>query len=416
MFYMAAPQARGKSAGDNIFAANGRAVALAKEIGEENVVNATIGAILNDAGELVVLDVVKKAYEELTPFEWASYSPISGLPDYLNICIDECFGESRPEGYIRAVATPGGSGAIHHAIHNYTAPGDEVLVTDWHWGAYKTLIDDPKRVPGFYQLFTADGHFNKESLRTEVRRVLKKQNSVLVILNGIANNPTGYSLTDDEWKEAVDVLSEEVKGTEKKAILLPDVAYLDYSGERQASRRFFKCFGGLPQNVLVVIAYSLSKGFTLYGQRLGAMIGVTSDKDVAQEFADVNQYASRATWSNCNTAAQNLMIHIYKDPAKAQELIEERLKYYRLIQDRAAIFMAEAKEVGLKVVPYVSGFFISIPVKESKKVSDFLEKKHVFLVPMEKGLRLAVCSVPTRKMKGIATKVAEAIKEAGIVQ
>ena len=238
----------------------------------------------------------------------------------------------------------------------------------------------------------------------------------MVILNGIANNPTGYSLTDDEWKEAVDVLSEEVKGTEKKAILLPDVAYLDYSGERQASRRFFKCFGGLPQNVLVVIAYSLSKGFTLYGQRLGAMIGVTSDKDVAQEFADINQYASRATWSNCNTAAQNLMIHIYKDPAKAQELIEERLKYYRLIQDRAAIFMAEAKEVGLKVVPYVSGFFISIPVKESKKVSDFLEKKHVFLVPMEKGLRLAVCSVPTRKMKGIATKVAEAIKEAGIVQ
>ena len=27
MFYMAAPQAKGKSAGDNIFAANGRAVA-----------------------------------------------------------------------------------------------------------------------------------------------------------------------------------------------------------------------------------------------------------------------------------------------------------------------------------------------------------------------------------------------------
>lgn len=416
MFSMAAPQAKGKCAEDNIFAANGRAVALAKEIGEENVVNATIGAILDDDGNLVVLDVVKKAYEELLPREWAAYSPIRGLPLYLETCINQCFGDSRPDGYIEACATPGGSGAIHHAIHNYTAPGDEILVTDWHWGAYKTLIDDPKRVVGFFDFLTEEGHFNKASLQKEVHRVLEKQESVLVILNGIANNPTGYSLTDQEWQDVVDVLKAEVEGTEKKAILLPDVAYLDYSGERHACRRFFRAFGHLPKNILVIVAYSLSKGFTLYGQRLGAMIGITSDKDVAKEFADINQYASRASWSNCNTAAQNVMIHIAQDKDKMEELNEERLKYYKLIQNRASIFMKEAEAVGLKVVPYVSGFFISIPVENSRKVSDFLEKKHVFLVPIEKGLRLAVCSVPTEKMKGIATKVKEAIEEAGIVQ
>ena len=43
MYSIAAPHAKGKSAEDNIFAANNRAIALAKEIGVENVTNATVG-------------------------------------------------------------------------------------------------------------------------------------------------------------------------------------------------------------------------------------------------------------------------------------------------------------------------------------------------------------------------------------
>ena len=36
-----------------------------------------------------------------------------------------------------------------------------------------------------------------------------------------------------------------------------------------------------------------SKGFTMYGQRMGAMIGISSDKDVIKEYVDINQYSSR---------------------------------------------------------------------------------------------------------------------------
>ena len=42
MFSVAAPQARGKSAQDNIFAANNRAVALADKIGKDKVINGTV--------------------------------------------------------------------------------------------------------------------------------------------------------------------------------------------------------------------------------------------------------------------------------------------------------------------------------------------------------------------------------------
>ena len=278
------------------------------------------------------------------------------------------------------------------------------------------MIDDNNRKVRTFSFLTEEGHFNKEAFAEAVTDVLSKQDQVVIILNGIANNPTGYCMSVAEWQSAVNVLKEAVKDGDKKAILIPDVAYLDYSGEKQECRKFFKVFGGLPKNILVVCAYTLSKGFTMYGQRMGAMIGISSDKDVIKEFVDINQYTSRATWSNCNSAAQNAMIHICQDPKKMEELDAERAKYFQLIQDRAAIFMKEAKEEGVKFVPYISGFFITIPVTHSQEVCDYLEKENVFMVPLKKGIRLAVCSVSKKKMVGLAHKLAVAIKEAGAEQ
>ena len=131
---VAAPQAKGKSAEDKIFGANNRAVALTEKLGADKVINGTVGSLLDEDGNLVMLDVVQKAYKALTPKEIVAYAPIQGYPDYLEAAIDQCFGESRPDGYIRACATSGGSGVLHHVIHNYSEWGDDILTSDWHWG------------------------------------------------------------------------------------------------------------------------------------------------------------------------------------------------------------------------------------------------------------------------------------------
>ena len=58
----------------------------------------------------------------------------------------------------------------------------------------------------------------------------------------------------------------------------------------------------------------------------------------------------------------------------------------------------------------------AIPLEGAQKVCDCLEKDNVFLVPMKKGIRLAVCSVSKEKMKGLAAKLAAAIETAGVKQ
>lgn len=416
-YSVAAPHARGKEAKDTIFAANGRANQLAAEIGKENVINATIGSILDEDGNLVVLPVVQEELKTLTPQEICAYSPIPGLPKFREACIDQCFGKSRPDAYLCAIATPGGTGALHHAIHNYSEIGDEVLITDWHWGAYDSMIKDNNRRVHSFSFLTEDGHFNTASFEKEVTAILAKQDNIVIILNGIANNPTGYNMPPAEWQACIDVLKKACQDPSKHAILVPDVAYLDYSGPKDQAREFFKVFGNLPKNILVAVAYTLSKGFTLYGQRIGALIGISSDKDVIHEFENINEYSNRATWSNCSSAAENTMIKICSDPKLLKEIEDERHQYFQLIQKRAAIFMKEAPEVGLKVLPYISGFFITIPVSDAAHVCEIAEKnEHTFMVPLAKGIRLAVCSVSLAKMKGLAAKVKRSIDAAGVKQ
>lgn len=171
-----------------------------------------------------------------------------------------------------------------------------------------------------------------------------------------------------------------------------------------------KQFSNLPKNIFVLVAYSMSKGYTLYGQRAGALVGVSSSKDVIDEFVEVAKYSARTAWSNVNRAAMTLLIKVRGDKALQEEIDKERRAFYDLIEARAAIFMEEAKECGLRVVPFQSGFFIAIPVKDSAAVCRELQKELIFGAPVDLGVRLGVCSVPKAKIKGLAAKIKKAIQ------
>lgn len=409
---IAAAHAKGKFAKDPIFAASGAAQAAAKQYGADNVTNATIGAILDENENLVFLPTVEKVFRELSSDEIVAYAPIAGLPDYLECVKTACFGQSIPEGHIGAVATSGGTGAIALAIWNYTNEGDQVLTADWYWGAYNALCADKHRKLVTYKMLTDDLKFNLPALTEKVDSILEKQDNLLWFINTPAHNPTGYSLSDADWDNVLAMFKERAaKG--KNIIIFVDVAYLDFAGEKEETRKFFKKFSNLPSNILVLVGYSMSKGFTLYGQRTGALIGISSDAAVAEEFKNINEYSCRSTWSNINRGAMKTLATIYKDPALLAAVEAERDANYRMIKARADIFTAEAAECGLKPIPYVAGFFTSIPVKNPGAVCEELHKENIFAVPLAAGVRVALCAVTEKKIKGMAAKIKKAIDAVG---
>jgi aromatic-amino-acid transaminase len=53
---------------------------------------------------------------------------------------------------------------------------------------------------------------------------------------------------------------------------------------------------------------------------------------------------------------------------------------------------------------------------DSQKVCDAMEKENIFLVPLGKGIRLAVCSVSKKKITGLAAKLKKTVDAVGAKQ
>lgn len=406
---MVASHARGKILQDVIFGASAAAVEAIKTHGASKVVNGTIGAIMDDEGKLVCFPTVEKVLRSLPIYDLAAYAPIAGLPDYLTAVQDIAFSTHRPEGYIEAVATAGGTGAIYNTIVNYSEIGDTVLTSDWYWGTYNVICNEAGRILDTYELFDEQMNYNMPALTNKVNHILATQDSLLLIINTPAHNPTGYSLSHEDWDNVLDLCREKTKDGKKKITLLVDIAYIDFAGEKHEVREFMEKFSNLPDNIFTIFAFSMSKGFTLYGQRTGAMIGVSSNKEIVTEFVNASKYTGRSTWSNINRGAMATLVEINKDKSLLQAYEAERDALYNTIKERGSIFMKEAAACGLQCLPYKGGFFLSVPSTDSESVCYNLHNDLIFAVPLKRGVRIAVCSIPATKMHGVAEKVLRAV-------
>ena len=205
MTIMAASSREGKTLRDVVFAAGAAAREAAARYGEEKVINATVGCYAGEDEKLACLPVVEQLYRSLPMSDFITYAPPMGLEGYRKAVIDETFEGCRPDGYVDAVATSGGTGAIHIAIANYSEGGDAVLTTDWRWNIYDCLCQEIGRDLHTFSMMDDQGHFNTAAFSAAVSHILHRQDSLLIILNTPANNPTGFALSDAEWADVLEV-------------------------------------------------------------------------------------------------------------------------------------------------------------------------------------------------------------------
>ncbi|MBQ8151469.1 MAG: aminotransferase class I/II-fold pyridoxal phosphate-dependent enzyme [Firmicutes bacterium] len=407
-FILARANGRNVPKEDKNFGISNRAKAMMAEVGEENVINATIGTLMDDEGKLIVLSSVDKVFKELEPADYAAYAPIRGLETYKAAAIKAALGSYEPKGFVEASATPGGTGSLRNTVSIYSEPGDKIMTTDWHWGPYKTISTEIGRDVATFELFDSDRQFNAASFREVSSKLLEEQNSLVIILNTPAHNPTGYSLTDDDWDKVVAVLTEEAAAG-KPIVLLVDAAYIDFAGDEEEYRSFLPKLETMPENVLPIIAYSMSKTYTLYGARCGAMICLAKTAEIAEEFKQICEFSSRGTWSNVTRMGQVILSKIYADEELLAKVSEERAYYRNMLLARGRGFEEEAAKVGLEIVPFDAGFFVSIPCDDPEAVCAKLEKEGVFLIPMGKGIRVSVASISEERCRKLPAMIKAAM-------
>lgn len=405
VFSMVADHAKRPVKPDVIFGTSKQAQDAIKALGFDKVIDSTIGALMDDHGKLTFLNSVIDHVRHLNEDDLGAYAPISGLPDYLEAVKYACFRDYMPKAYIRAVATPGGTGAIKHAVWNYTNAGDTILTSDWFWAPYHTISDEHGRKLTTYKLFNEKGGFNIDSFKEKVDELLAVQDRLLVLINSPSHNPTGYSLTLEEWDAVVAFVKERTQDSHKRIILFVDVAYIDFAGTVQESREFFTRFNNLPDNVLILVGYSMSKGFTLYGMRSGAILCITQNEAVSEEFFHACSHSNRGAWSNGTRAAMRTLTDVINSPELFEKVEAEREGYRLVLEKRCLAFVEEAEKAGLVTVPFSAGFFISIPCSKTFEVYEALKAEHLYVVPLAMGLRFAPCAVSEEKCRQAPARI-----------
>ena len=388
---------------DKIFGISNRAKEAIAKYGKDKVVNGTIGALMDDDGKLIVLKSVDKVFKTLTPDEYAPYAPIGGIPEFKEAIKKAAFGKYEPKGFTEVVATPGGTGGIRNTISNFSAPGDRVLVADWFWAPYRTIATEIGREIQTFKFFDEERKFNIEDFKANVLELLEAQDSLVIIINSPAHNPTGYSLSVDDWRNIKAIFEKTPQN--KHVALFCDVAYIDFAGDEEEYRQFLPVLDEMPENVLPVIGYSASKTFTMYGMRCGAMICIAKTPAIAVEFKSACEFSSRGSWSNCNRAPQTVITKIFADPELKKMVDDERAEYRDMLIRRGRAFEAAAKECGLEMVPFDAGFFASMPMPNPDEVAAELEKENIFLVPLAKGIRASVASMSEENCKMVPARI-----------
>lgn len=404
---MIAPSAKIKCKSDNSFRAALTAKEAIERYGIENVTEVTLGVVKDENGDFATLPTVEEIYRNLPGNELCDYAAIPGIPEFREATIEFTFQGHQPKGtYAKAIATPGGSGAIHHVIYNYVEKDEKYLIPDWCWGPYREMGVECGREYVQYKMFNENNEFDTAAIIEQSKELLKTQDGLVTFFNTPAHNPSGYTMTNEDWKALTDYYREAAEDKSKRIIVLWDMAYTDYAGDKDEVREFLKYFDDMPENMLLLVAFSMSKSFLIYGMRSGALIGVSTSKEVIDEFDCTITYSNRATWSNGSRGAQKVLAEVMADPALKERTDKERQEYADLIAKRAKIFCDEAKEVGLPILPYTAGFFVTLPSSDTFGLVEELKKDLIFSIPLDSGgARFAMSAVPSEKVPGLATKV-----------
>lgn len=380
------PSRRHFDGADPIFTMN--AAAQKAAAAGASVINATMGALLDDDGKFVVLDSVMALYRQLTPMEIAPYAPIAGDPKFILALTQRHWPDLA--GYGVGVATPGGTGALALSLKNLLEPGMTLLTAAPYWSPYATLAVENRMELATVPYPDAGEPLDLDAWRATAERILRAQGRLLLWLNDPCHNPTGRSLSTADRRAVMDLLRD--LSAHGPVTLLLDFAYLDYARDPQTVTDALADYRALGEEgrVLVGACLSLSKAFTLYGARAGALVFPWCTERALFEALSTS---CRGTYSNCARAPMSLLLRMQADAAAHAALAAEHAHWRGMLASRADALDAALRAEGLAGAAWDAGYFVTLPSDDAPALAERLTTEGVYVVPMLGGVRVGICGL-----------------------
>jgi aromatic-amino-acid transaminase len=273
-------------------------------------VNLGVGVYCDDNGKIPLLDCVKRAEHEIA--ERASprgYLPIDGIPVYDKAVQAMLLGadsEIVALGRGVTVQTLGGTGGLKVGADflRKFAPGAQVWISDPSWENHRALFEGAGFVVNTYPYYAPKTHgLDFDGMRAALEMLTAGS---IVVLHACCHNPTGVDPTDEQWSTIIDIVRT------RGLIPFVDIAYqgFDRDIDRDATvvRKFAATAGPL------FVSNSFSKSFSLYGERIGAVTVVATDKDEAARVLSQLKRVVRANYSTPPTHGAQIIATVLGNP------------------------------------------------------------------------------------------------------
>ncbi|WP_238883148.1 aminotransferase class I/II-fold pyridoxal phosphate-dependent enzyme [Clostridium sp. YIM B02551] len=256
------------------------------------------------------------------------------------------------------IVTVGGSEGIDIALRALVGPGDEVIVPEPSFVAYKGCTAFTGATAKVLNLRAED----EFKLTPEIlEKAITPKTKVVIV--PFPNNPTGAIMTREELSGIVDVLKD------KDIIVISDEIYAELSyGNEHVS---IASFPEMKEKTLVINGFS--KAYAMTGWRLGYICGHPVLIDAMKK---IHQYAIMCS----PTTAQYAAIEALKNSdASVEEMVKEYNRRRRVLVDGF-------RKMGLECFEPLGAFYVFPSIKSTGMSSDeFCEKllmeEKVLVVP-----------------------------------
>jgi aromatic-amino-acid transaminase len=273
-------------------------------------VNLGVGVYFDDNGKLPLLQCVQQAENALmathTP---RGYLPIDGIAAYDNAVKALVFGAESDvvrSGRVSTVQAIGGTGGLKIGADflKKVSPNAKVLISDPSWENHRAIFQNAGFEVGNYRYYAAATRsIDFDGMLADLKAAAP---GTIVVLHACCHNPTGYDLTPAQWDQVVEV----VKAGNLTAFL--DMAYQGFGHGIAEDGAVIGKFVAAGLNIFV--STSFSKSFSLYGERVGALSVVASDKDEAARVLSQLKIVIRTNYSNPPTHGGAVVAAVLNNP------------------------------------------------------------------------------------------------------
>ena len=282
-------------------------------------VNLGVGVYFDDNGKLPLLQCVQAAEKALMDTPTArGYLPIDGIAAYDNAVKALVFGadtEPVTSGRVATVQAIGGTGGLKIGadfLHKLN-PNAKVLISDPSWENHRAIFQNAGFEVDTYAYYDAAKRgVNFDGMLQSLRSAAP---GTIAVLHACCHNPTGYDITPAQWDQVIEV----VKANNLVAFL--DMAYQGFGHGIAEDGAVIGKFVAAGLNIFV--STSFSKSFSLYGERVGALSVVASDKEEAARVLSQLKIVIRTNYSNPPTHGGAVVAKVLTTPALRQQWEEE---------------------------------------------------------------------------------------------